>query len=98
MLSETRIRRLKPWSRARKISDGGGLCLLVVPTGGRYWRYSYRFKGKQNTLALGVYPVVLLEKARARHQRARELLASGIDPSVHRRALRQRFTASPSEM
>ena len=64
------------------------LYLLVAPNGGRYWRYNYRFDGKQKTLALGVYPDVPLEKARARHQVARRLLADGTDPSLLRQALR----------
>ena len=70
----------KPW----KVADGGGLHLLVAPNGGRYWRYSYRFNGKQKTLALGVYPDVPLAMARARHQRARQLLADGVDPGAER--------------
>jgi hypothetical protein len=53
MLTETKVRRIEPRARARKLSDGGGLYLLVVPTGGRYWRHNYRFNGKQKTLALG---------------------------------------------
>lgn len=72
---------------ARKIFDGRGLYLLVMPNGGRYWRYNYRFGGKLKTLALGVHPDVSLEKARLRHQVARTLLADGIDPSVRKRAL-----------
>jgi hypothetical protein len=54
--------------------------LLVAPNGGRYWRYNYRFNGKQKTLSLGVYPDVPLATARARHEEARRLLAHGIDP------------------
>jgi len=38
------------------VSDGGGLSLQIDPNGGRYWRYNYRFGGKQKTLALGVFP------------------------------------------
>ena len=86
------IRHIRPVRQPRKFSEGGGLYLLVVPTGGRYWRYNYRFDGKQKTLALGVYPDVPLEKARARHEKARRLLAAGIDPSLHRRALWQYST------
>jgi hypothetical protein len=59
-LTNMRLRHLKSWSRIRKISDGGGLYLMVVPAGGRYWRYSYRFDRKQKTIALGVYPDVSL--------------------------------------
>ena len=82
------LRHIHPVRQARKFSEGGGLYLLVAPAGGRYWRYNYRFNGKQKTLALGVYPDVPLEKARARHQAARRLLAAGTDPSLRRRELR----------
>lgn len=87
-LTETRVREIKPLRYARKISDRRGLYLLVAPNGGRYWRYDYRFQHKAKTLSLGVYPDVSLEKARARHQTARFLLADGIDPSTNTAAIR----------
>ena len=74
---------------ARKVSYGGSLYLLVTPNGGRYWRYRYRFQGRERVLALGCYPEVPTKSARARHQAARRLLASGIDPAGRRKALRQ---------
>jgi hypothetical protein len=77
----------QPKRYARKIVDGRGLYLLVMPSGSRYWRYNYRFEGKHKTLALGVHPDVSLETARRRHQNARTLLADGIDPSARKRAL-----------
>ena len=89
-LTEEAVREALPLRRPWKIADGRGLYLMVAPTGGRYWRYNYRFEGRQKTLALGTYPDVPLEKARERHQRARSLLADGIDPSVERVALRRR--------
>jgi transposase-like protein len=79
-------RGVEPLRYARKISDGRGLYLLIMPNGGRYWRYNYRFGGKLKTLALGVHPDVSLKSARARHQIARTLLADGIDPSARKRA------------
>jgi transposase-like protein len=78
---------LEPLRHARKIVDGRGLYLLVTPNGGRYWRYNYRFEGKHKTLALGVHPDISLDKARARHQAARTLLADGVDPSMLKRDL-----------
>jgi hypothetical protein len=90
MLTETAVQSLKPVRRPRKFSDGGGLYVLVVPTSGRYWRYNYRFNGRQKTLALGIYPDVPLDKARARHREARRLLAAGVDPSLHKLELRRR--------
>lgn len=62
---------------------------LHVTDVGKYWRLSYRFAGKQKTLALGVYPAVSLAKARARRDKAREQLADGIDPSIAKRVEKQ---------
>lgn len=73
----------------RKVSFGRSLYLLVTPKGGRYWRYRYRFQGRERMLALGCYPEVPTKSARARHQAARRLLALGIDPAGRRKALRQ---------
>lgn len=55
-----------------KHTDGQGLFLLVKAAG-KYWRLSYRFLGKQKTLALGVYPEVSLAQARQRRDQARVL-------------------------
>lgn len=88
-LTTASIGLIKPLRRAVKVTDGDGLYLMVVPTGGRYWRYNYRFDRKQKTLALGIYPDVPLELARARHQAARRLLAMGVDPSSQRKELRR---------
>jgi integrase len=82
-LTDTGIKGLKPNGTAvgEKHSDGQGL-YLHVKDAGKYWRMSYRYDGKQRTLALGVYPAVGLAKARQRRDKARELLADGIDPST----------------
>ena len=93
--SKTRPRDIEPHRYARKIFHGRGLYLLVMPNGSRYWRYNYRFRGKLKTLALGVHPDVSLDKARARHQVARTLLADGIDPSARKRALGNHFFTLP---
>src|SRR5579871_2205751 len=97
MLSDALIRSIKPSGRPRKLSDGGGLHLLLAPNGGRYWRYSYRFHGKQKTLALGVYPDVNLAKARTRHQAAREALADGNDPAAEEPGAERTFESVARE-
>lgn len=71
----------KPTDKHQKLSDGGGLHLLVHPSGGKYWHISYRFAGKQNTLSVGIYPDVSLADARERRDDVRKLLADGINPS-----------------
>jgi hypothetical protein len=85
-LTDTRIRNTKPTGKAYKISDGAGMYLLVVPSGGRYWRLDYRFAGKRRTLALGTYPDVSLASARGRREETRAMLANGTDPGQAKRA------------
>lgn len=80
-LTDTTIRNAKPKNKPYKLSDGGGLFLQVQPGGGKWWRYKYRFVGKEKLLALGAYPDVSLAEARERHSQARKALAAGIDPS-----------------
>jgi hypothetical protein len=87
MLTETEVKAIMPLRYSRKVSDGGGLYLLVTPKGGRWWRYAYRFAQKHKALALGTYPEVHLERARARHEFARNLLARGLDPSALKAAI-----------
>jgi Arm DNA-binding domain len=88
-LTDTRIRNAKPSAKAYKVSDGGGMYLLVKPDGGRYWRLDYRFAGKRRTLALGVYPIITLSEARLRRQEARRLLAQNIDPGTAKKAAKR---------
>lgn len=57
---------------------------------------AYRFTGKQKTLALGVYPDVSLLKARQRRDKARELLADGIDPGAAKQEAKQAQAATLS--
>ena len=85
-LKDVAVRNAKPTAKPRKLSDGGGLHVLIQPTGGKLWRLAYRFAGKQKALALGVYPAVSLEEARRRRDEAKKLLARSIDPSVQRKA------------
>jgi hypothetical protein len=98
MLTEAEVHATKPLRCSRKVSDGGGLYLLVTPKGGRCWRYAYRFAQKYKTLALGIYPDISLERARSRHEFARNLLAHGLDPSALKAALgKHTFAATMRE-
>ena len=84
-LTDTRIRNVKPKAQAYKLSDGGGMYLLVAPDGGRYWRMDYRFAGKRRTLALGVYPVMTLSAARVGRDEARRSITQDMTPVLQRR-------------
>jgi integrase len=89
MLTDARVRSAKPVERPVKLSDSGGLHLLIQPHGSKLWRIAYRFGGKQKTLALGSYPIVPLQEAREQRDAAKRLLAKGIDPSAQRRVERE---------
>jgi integrase len=88
-LTDTAVRGAKAGNKPQKLSDGGGLFLLVQPSGSKLWRLAYRFGGKQKTQALGVYPNVSLAQARGGRDEAKKLLARGIDPSAQRKRDRQ---------
>jgi len=85
-LTDTEIKKAKPREKAYSMGDGGGLYLWVKPTGGKLWRWSYRYEGKEKLMAFGKYPDVPLALARDRHRDARKLLATGVDPMEQRKA------------
>lgn len=84
-LTEVKVRNARPTEKPVKLTDGGGMHLLVHPSGSKYWRLQYRFSGKQKMLALGVYPEVSLSEARRRREDARQLIANNVDPGERRK-------------
>jgi integrase len=85
-LTDVKIRAAKSAEKTRRLADSGGLYLLVSPSGGKLWRWNYRFRGKQKTMPLGKYPDVSLADARTAHQAARSELSQGNDPMAQRKA------------
>lgn len=81
-LSALEITKAKPGKTNKRLYDGGGLFMLIAPNGGKWWRFKYRFNGKENTLSFGTFPEVSLAQARERRDATRKLLASGKDPSA----------------
>ncbi len=79
-LTALEVRFAKGRERPYKVSDGGGLYLFVQPSGQRYWRLAYRWGGKQQTMALGVFPEVSLVDAREKRDVIRKILAEGKNP------------------
>jgi integrase len=84
MLTETLIRKAKTPLKPTKLADERGMYLFLTPSGGRLWRFKYRYAGKEKLLALGAYPDLSLAKARDARDDARKALAQGIDPSAVR--------------
>jgi integrase len=88
MLTNAVISGSKPREKPFKLSDGGGLFLLVNPSGSRWWRFKFRIHGKENLLSLGIFPEVPLREARELRDEARRDLRKGIDPAAKRRTAR----------
>lgn len=84
-LSDLQIKAAKPTDKPQRLFDADGLYLEVSPSGGKLWRFKYRFAGKEKRLALGIYPIVTLKDARERRDNARRLLANDIDPGVEKK-------------
>ena len=88
-LTDTAVRNAKPGAKQQKLYDERGLFLLIAPNGGKWWRFKYRFGGKEKLLSLGTYPDVSLKDARQQREQVRALIANGIDPSHNRKAAKQ---------
>jgi integrase len=87
-LSDIQVKNVKPAPKEIKLFDGGGLFLLVSPSGGKLWRFKYRFEGKEKKLTFGSYPTVTLAEARKRREDAKKLLSNGVDPSDIKKSLK----------
>ncbi|GAC1610800.1 MAG: tyrosine-type recombinase/integrase [Aquirhabdus sp.] len=88
-LKDIQPRTAKPREKPYKLTDGGGLYLLVNPDGSKYWRMGYRFAGTERLLAFGKYPEVSLSDARKQRSAARDKISAGIDPSQAKRIEKQ---------
>ena len=79
-LTASELRSVKLRAKPVRMFDDQGLFLLLNPAGRRCWRFKYRIDGREQLLALGIYPDMPLTLARDRREEARQLLAKGIDP------------------
>ena len=76
-LTQSALRTAKSTQKPYKLSDGGGLYLLVNPNGALWWRFEYQFEGREKLLSLGVYPHVSLQQPRALRDEAKRALPTG---------------------
>lgn len=85
VLSDAKIRALKPKEKPYKQADFDGLFLLVNPGGSKLWRFKYRWMDKEKLLSFGKYPDLSLKQTRDKRDAARKVLAEGKDPSFERK-------------
>ena len=73
-LSNTAILNAKPREKTYALTDERGLSIQIQPSGGKWWRFLYRYAGKAKMISIGVFPDVGLKEARERREAARKLL------------------------
>ena len=86
MLSDTKIKTLKPKDRLYRVADRDGLYLAVTRTGVKSFRYNYKIDGRQETITFGQYPVISLAEAREMLLQAKKVLALGRSPAREKKA------------
>jgi integrase len=84
-LTDITVKSAKPQDKNYKLSDEKGLFLLINKSGGKYWRFKYRFLEKEKLLSFGVYPEISLKEARDKRDEARKLIREGIDPAQQKK-------------
>lgn len=84
MLTDTKLRNLKPKESDYKVADRDGMYVAVLKTGGISFRYNYKLNGRQETVTLGRYGVggITLTEARQRLHEAKTLVAEGKSPAL----------------
>lgn len=83
MLTDTKLRNLKPQDKLYKVPDRDGMYVAVTPAGGISFRYNYSISGRQETLTIGKYGTggISLVEARERLGDAKRLIADGRSPA-----------------
>ena len=88
MLTDTKIKSLKPKDKAYKLADANGLYIYVTTKGAKFWRQKYRINNREKLLSHGEYPFVSLSEARRIRDEARALIKQGKDPSITKKTLK----------
>lgn len=82
-LTAKQVEHMKPEEKRVEVAAGGGLFLVVHPTGRKTWMVRYRFRGRTRGLTLAKpYPELSLKQAHAEAEAARDSLANDIDPAI----------------
>jgi integrase len=93
LLTDVGVRNAKPKDgKTSRFRDGGGLWLIVEPSGKKWWKLRVVFAKKENSFSLGEYPTVSLSGAREGRDKTRRQIAAGIDPGLTRKGEKAQLT------
>ncbi len=83
MLTDTKLRNLKPKDKLYKVNDRDGLYVAVTTAGSISFRYNYSINGRQETITFGRYGVggITLAEARERLNEAKRMVTDGKSPA-----------------
>ena len=83
MLTDTKLRNLKPKDKLYKVNDRDGLYVALTPAGSISFQYNYSIHGRQETITFGRYGVggITLAEARERLGEAKKMIAAGKSPA-----------------
>lgn len=83
MLTDTKLRNLKPKEKLYKVNDRDGLYVAVMATSSISFRYSYSINDRQETITFGHYGLGGISLAEAREQlgEAKKMIAAGKSPA-----------------
>jgi len=87
-LTATQIKQAKSKDKDYKLSDGGGLFLLVTKRDSKLWRLKYKYDRKEKLLSLESYPSISLSKARELREKHKTDIANGINPSTEKQEIK----------
>ncbi len=85
-LKPATIDNAKPREKAYALTDGGGLQVEILPSGGKTWRFKYHLHGKREKVTIGAYPAFTIKQARDRHEELRALVVRGQSPAKEKQA------------
>jgi len=83
VLTDTKLRNLKPQDRLYKVVDRDGLYVVVNPGGAVTFRFDYRLNGRRETLTIGRYGDggITLAKACEQCSEAKKAVSRGLSPA-----------------
>lgn len=89
MLSDTKLKSLKPKDKVYKVADRDGLYVTVAKSGLVTFRYDYKINDRRETLTIGKYGIITLAEAREKLMSAKKLIAQGISPAAEKKRLKE---------
>jgi integrase len=98
VLTDTKLRNLKPQGKMYKVPDREGLYVAVTPKGSVSFRYNYSLNGRQETLTLGLFGEggISLSEARERLNDAKRLILKGVSPAREKARSKERISEAKS--